>query len=67
MSDTWCDKINYFLNFTEPIMRFVRVADSDACVLHLVYEMWDAIIEELKICNFYQENEDLLTGQSAFF
>lgn len=67
VSDTWWDKIDYFLKFTDPIMRFLRVADSDSCVLHLVYDMWDTMIEDIKSCIFYQENEDLLTGKSDFF
>ncbi|XP_017248633.1 uncharacterized protein LOC108219637 [Daucus carota subsp. sativus] len=67
VSDTWWDKIDYFLRFTEPILRFLKVADSDSCVLHLVYDMWDAMIEEIKSCIFYQENEDLLTGYQLDF
>lgn len=45
VNDTWWDKLDYFLKFTEPILRFLRVDDSNSCVWHLVYDMWDAMIE----------------------
>ncbi|WOH08258.1 hypothetical protein DCAR_0727696 [Daucus carota subsp. sativus] len=67
VSDTWWDKIDYFLKFTEPMMRFFRVADKDSCILHLVYDMWDTMIEDIRSCIFDHEDEDLLIGNSAFF
>uniref|UniRef100_A0A803N0I5 Uncharacterized protein n=1 Tax=Chenopodium quinoa TaxID=63459 RepID=A0A803N0I5_CHEQI len=33
VSDGWWDKVDYFLSFTEPLMKFLRVADMDSNVL----------------------------------
>lgn len=67
VSDTRWDKVDYILKFTEPLMEFLRVADKDSCVLHFIYDMWDSMIEDVRGHIFEHENEDLLTGKSAFF
>lgn len=67
MSDTWWDKIDYFSKFTQPMMRFLRVTDKISCILHLVYDMHDTMIEDIRSCIFYHEDEDLLNRNSAFF
>ncbi|XP_059671005.1 uncharacterized protein LOC132316546 [Cornus florida] len=43
------------------------LADTDAPVLHLIYDIWDTMIEKVKYRIFGHENQDLLTGQSNFF
>nr|XP_009788797.1 PREDICTED: uncharacterized protein LOC104236553 [Nicotiana sylvestris] len=48
MNDEWWDKIEYFLKFTKPIVSMLRSADLDASKLHLVYNMWDTMIEKVK-------------------
>ncbi|XP_016474542.2 uncharacterized protein LOC107796301 [Nicotiana tabacum] len=67
MNDEWWDKIEYFLKFTEPIVSMLRSADLDAPKLHLVYDMWDTMIEKVKAIIFEQEGNDLIVGQSYFF
>ena len=48
LSDPWWDKVDYILEFTAPIYDMLRVADTDKSCLHLVYEMWDSMIEKVK-------------------
>ncbi|XP_030940275.1 uncharacterized protein LOC115965242 [Quercus lobata] len=48
LNDLWWDKVAYILRFTEPIYEMLRVADTDAPILHEVYEMWDSMIENVK-------------------
>ncbi|XP_074321651.1 uncharacterized protein LOC141658651 [Silene latifolia] len=67
LSDAWWDKLEYLLNFTEPMVDFLRVTDKDSCVLHLVYDMWDNVIDEVKVRALEHEGLDLKTGQSTFF
>ena len=57
LNDLWWDKVAYILRFTEPIYQMLRVADTDAPILHKVYEMWDSIIENVKK-ETYQHEED---------
>ena len=46
--DLWWDNIDYILEFTVPIYDMLRVADTDKSYLHLMYEMWDSMIEKVR-------------------
>lgn len=48
LDDLWWDKINYIVDFTEPIYDMLRAADTDRPCLHLIYDMWDSMIEKVK-------------------
>ncbi|XP_075638455.1 uncharacterized protein LOC142610526 [Castanea sativa] len=48
LNDLWWDKVAYILRFTGPIYEMLRVADTDAPILHEVHEMWDSMIENVK-------------------
>jgi hypothetical protein len=53
LNDVWWDKLNYIVSFMLPIYSMIRVADTDKPCLHLIYEMWDDIIEKVSnICSF---------------
>lgn len=67
VEDTWWDKVDYFLKFTEPMVDMLRKADTDMPVLHLIYDMWDSMIENVKKIIFLHEGKDLITGSSTFF
>ncbi|KAH7534035.1 hypothetical protein FEM48_Zijuj04G0194900 [Ziziphus jujuba var. spinosa] len=45
----------------------LRVADIDISVLHLIYDMWDTMIERVKKLIFDHEGKDLISGSSVFF
>ena len=47
LSDPWWD-VDYILEFIAPIYDMLRVTDIDRPCLHLVYEMWDSMIEKVK-------------------
>nr|GEY97974.1 putative hAT dimerization domain, ribonuclease H-like domain protein [Tanacetum cinerariifolium] len=49
VNDEWWDKVSYILSFTRPIYEMIRACDTDKPCLHLVYEMWDSMIEKVKI------------------
>ncbi|XP_057418312.1 uncharacterized protein LOC130712497 [Lotus japonicus] len=42
------DKVDYILSFTSPIYDVLRKMDTDASTLHVVYEMWDSMIENVR-------------------
>ncbi|KAM0926848.1 hypothetical protein ACQ4PT_003028 [Festuca glaucescens] len=46
LNDVWWDNIAYIVSFTEPIYAMIRLADTDKPCLHLIYEMWDSMIEK---------------------
>ena len=48
LSAVWWRKVKYIVDFTEPIYEVLRVADTDTPCLHLIYEMWDSMIEKVK-------------------
>ena len=48
LNDLCWDKVAYILRFTGPIYEMLQVADTDAPILHKLYEMWDSIIENVK-------------------
>ena len=47
LNDTWCVVDNIF-RFTRPIYEMLQAADTNAPILHKVYEMWDLMIEQVK-------------------
>jgi hypothetical protein len=48
LNDTWWGKVDYILLFTGPIYHVLRRTDREASCLHLVYEMWDTMIENVR-------------------
>ncbi|GAV67734.1 DUF659 domain-containing protein/Dimer_Tnp_hAT domain-containing protein, partial [Cephalotus follicularis] len=48
LNDVWWDKVDYILSFTSPIYDMLQECDTDKATLHLVYEMWDYMIEKVK-------------------
>ena len=62
LDDLWWDKVDYILAFTDPIYEVPRKADTDKPSLHLVYDMWDSMIEKVKSAIYRHEgkrdNED---------
>ena len=49
LKDLWWDKVAYILRVTGPIYEMFRVADTDAPILHKVYEMWDSMIDRKSV------------------
>ena len=45
----------------------LRAVDKDGFLLHLIYDMWDTMIENVKAIIFEQEGLDISSGQSQFF
>ncbi|GAV60249.1 LOW QUALITY PROTEIN: DUF659 domain-containing protein/Dimer_Tnp_hAT domain-containing protein, partial [Cephalotus follicularis] len=55
LDDLWWDSIDYILSFTAPIYNMIRFCDTDKLSLHLVYDMWDMMIENVKKAIYYHE------------
>ncbi|XP_057989097.1 uncharacterized protein LOC110643499 [Hevea brasiliensis] len=49
--------IDYIIAFTGPIYDMIRVCDTDKTCLHLVYELWDSMIEKVKQVIFDHEGK----------
>jgi len=48
LNEVWWDKVDFILKITTPIYEMIRITDTDTPCLHLVYEMWDSMIENVK-------------------
>ncbi|CAH1441016.1 unnamed protein product [Lactuca virosa] len=66
LNDDWWDKVAYILSFTGPIYEMIRACDTDKPCLHLVYEMWDSMIEKVKI-EIYKKEKRLTSQISCFY
>ena len=55
LSDLWWDKVDYILEFIAPIYDMLRVTDTNKPRLHLVYEMWNSMIENVKAAIYWHE------------
>ena len=49
------DKFIYILSFASPIYDMLRACDTDAPCLHLVYNIWDTMIEKVKMAIYKHE------------
>jgi len=67
LSAVWWCKVKYIVDFTEPIYEMLRVADTDTPCLHLIYEMWDSMIEKVKKKTIYQHEEKEESEESTFY
>ncbi|KAL9685775.1 hypothetical protein QQ045_023227 [Rhodiola kirilowii] len=70
LNEDWWDKVNYILAFTTPIYDMIRVCDTDKPCLHLVYEMWDVMIEKVRKVIYeheHIENEDFEFASCTFY
>ncbi|KAL9682294.1 hypothetical protein QQ045_014089 [Rhodiola kirilowii] len=70
LNEDWWDKVDYILAFTNPIYDMIRVCDTDKPSLHLVYEMWDVMIEKVKRVIYeheHIENDDFEFASSTFY
>ena len=55
LSDLWWNTIDYILKFIALIYDMLRVANTDKPCLHLVFEMWDSMIEKVKVTIYQHE------------
>nr|GEY51166.1 hAT dimerization domain, ribonuclease H-like domain protein [Tanacetum cinerariifolium] len=66
VNDEWWDKVSYILSFTIPIYEMIRACDTNKPCLHLVYEMWDSMIEKVKI-EIYKKEKRPMSQLSLFY
>nr|VDD52427.1 unnamed protein product [Brassica oleracea] len=66
LSDEWWEKVSYIIYFTRPIYEMIRFCDTDKPSLHLIYEMWDSMIEKVKY-EIYKKEKRPLIEVSPFY
>jgi len=66
LNDFLWDNIDYIIAFTDPIYDMIRVTDTDKPSLHLVYDMWDTMIEKVKVVIYRHEGKKD-NEQSSFY
>ncbi|KAJ1298855.1 hypothetical protein BS78_01G485900 [Paspalum vaginatum] len=59
LSDVWWGNVEYILRITNPIYEMIRLVDTDTPCLHLIYEMWDSMIERVKKEIYLYEGKEL--------
>jgi len=66
LNDNWWMKVDYIHAFTAPIYNVLRRTDTDMTTLHLVYEMWDSMIEKVRKVIFEHEGKTEVEHSSFF-
>ncbi|XP_076945643.1 uncharacterized protein LOC143616801 [Bidens hawaiensis] len=66
VDDEWWEKVSYILSFIGPIYEMIRLCDTDKPCLHLVYEMWDSMIEKVKI-EIYKKEKRRMSEPIPFY
>ena len=66
LSDRWWDVVDYILEFIAPIYDMLQVADTDRPCFHLVYEIWDSMIEKVKAIIYQHEGLEANEYSSYF-
>ncbi|XP_066379528.1 uncharacterized protein [Miscanthus floridulus] len=66
LDDFWWDNVKYIVDFAEPIYSMLRPADTNKPCLHLIYEMWDSMIEKVKD-RIYRHERKQPVEESAFY
>ncbi|KAI8529872.1 hypothetical protein RHMOL_Rhmol11G0008200 [Rhododendron molle] len=59
LDDVWWSLIDYILSFTAPIYDMLRACDTDKACLQLVCDMWDSMIEMVKLAIYKHEGKRL--------
>jgi hypothetical protein len=65
LDDLWWDQVDYILAFTEPIYSMIRLVDTEKACLHLIYGMWNDMIEKVKLVIY--EYEGKAPGEESAF
>nr|XP_007161843.1 hypothetical protein PHAVU_001G102800g [Phaseolus vulgaris]ESW33837.1 hypothetical protein PHAVU_001G102800g [Phaseolus vulgaris] len=66
LTNNWWMKVDYKLAFTAPIYDVLKIIDTNMASLHLVYGMWDSMIENVKKV-IYQHEMKIEAEYSSFF
>lgn len=66
VNDDWWEKVSYIIDFTRPVYDMIRFCDTDKPCLHLVYEMWDSMIEKVKL-EIYKKEGRPMSEFSLFY
>ncbi|XP_004308303.1 PREDICTED: uncharacterized protein LOC101292460 [Fragaria vesca subsp. vesca] len=59
LDEMFWDELDYILSFTEPIYSMIRRSDTDKPSLHLVYEWWEDMIQNMKKAIYRKERKQL--------
>ena len=66
LDEMFWDDVDYVLSFMEPIYSMIRHADTDRPSLHLVYEWWEDMIQNVKKA-IYRKEMKQLHEESSFW
>nr|XP_007144620.1 hypothetical protein PHAVU_007G170700g [Phaseolus vulgaris]ESW16614.1 hypothetical protein PHAVU_007G170700g [Phaseolus vulgaris] len=66
LTDHWWMKVDYILAFIAPIYDVLRKTDTNMATLHLIYEMWDSMIENVRRVIYHHERKTKAEYSSFF-
>jgi len=66
LTDHWWMKVDYILAFTAPIYDVLKKTDTNMATLHLIYEMWDSMIENVRRVIYHHERKTKAEYSSFF-
>ncbi|XP_026433089.1 uncharacterized protein LOC113330501 [Papaver somniferum] len=67
LNDQWWDKVDYIIAFTESIYDMLRRTDTDRPCLHLVYDMWESMIEKVRKVIYRKEGLTEFQDSSFYY
>ena len=66
LDDNWWMKVDYIFAFIALVYGVLRKTDTNMTTLHLVYEMWDSMIEKVRKVIFEHEGKTEVEHSSFF-
>ena len=57
LDDSWWDRVEYLLSFTEPILSMIRYTDMDKPCIGQIYDGIDSMLEKIK-CTINAREQD---------
>ncbi|XP_026377860.1 uncharacterized protein LOC113272191 [Papaver somniferum] len=67
LNDQCWDKVDYIIAFTESIYDMLRRTDTDRPCLHLVYDMWESMIEKVRKVIYRKEGLTEFQDSSFYY
>ena len=65
LNEDFCMDVDYILNFTAPMYKMLRLADTHKLFLYNIYEWWDSMIEKMKEA-IYKKEHKIFTENSRY-
>ncbi|CAH9128684.1 unnamed protein product [Cuscuta epithymum] len=66
LDESWWAQVDYIIAFTAPMYDMIRTCDTNKPTLHLVCDLWDTMIHEVRTI-IYRHEDKSFNEESPFF